>query len=448
MAIILLWLLAATFALSTASYLAFNKRRREIVVNRFFKRRRDSGSRTPPRSLSPEKKGSQEPPSPDYSDTLPPSRRFTLDSIPGLKVPLVPEKKRFIPLDVPYDAVDGTAFTATGFSTDDIKALGDFPDYATLSGVPLPEPYPEFDITTAKPRPYRPLRWAYHQTMSLTKMEPDWWLELEDTYIKRVKQRCEIFEKVGHHVLAGLPGSELACKELMEMCLQFLCVRYPHYFNLDKENMKFENKILETITDLKTTPPLHVIIQNVPEDFGIMLRNPETGLYQLRAGVICSALGWNKPTDKPIQRGSWGLEVDQPLYMPPGDPHEKYRESQVPDVSLDRMHLRVDWQTLRRLPLSGAVVFNFKALFTPVAEFRDEAYIPTLLLKVIKDGKKNLMDYKNTWHTEHVVVPALEAYEREQVERGVVEREWEPKTLDESPWFPGWEEKWRRQQGF
>jgi hypothetical protein len=29
-----------------------------------------------------------------------------------------------------------------------------------------------------------------------------------------------------------------------------------------------------------------------------------------------------------------------------------------------------------------------------------------------------------------------------------VKREWEPRTLDESPWFPGWEEKWRRRQGF
>lgn len=32
-----------------------------------------------------------------------------------------------------------------------------------------------------------------------------------------------------------------------------------------------------------------------------------------------------KPTDKAIQRGSWGLEIDQPLFMPPGDPHEQHR---------------------------------------------------------------------------------------------------------------------------
>lgn len=153
-------------------------------------------------------------------------------------------------------------------------------------------------------------------------------------------------------------------------------------------------------------------------------------------------------SDKPIQRGSWGLEVDQPLYMPPNDPHEKYREVQAPELTLDRCHLRVDWQTLRRLPLSGAIIFNFKALFTPVAEFRDEPFVPALLMKILTQAKKNLLEYKNTWHTEHVCLPALERFAREQVEQGVVPEEWEPHTLEETPWFPGWAEKWKRQQGF
>ncbi len=154
------------------------------------------------------------------------------------------------------------------------------------------------------------------------------------------------------------------------------------------------------------------------------------------------------PAGRPIQRGSWGLEVDQPLYMPPGDPHEKYRDFQMPDLETERVHLRVDWQTLRRLPLSGGIVFNFKALFTPITEFREEAYVPSLVLKVLRDGKENLMKYKNTWHVEHKVVPALEEYEREQKAQGTVEKDWQVHTLDEAPWFPGWKEKWERQQGF
>jgi hypothetical protein len=128
---------------------------------------------------------------------------------------------------------------------------------------------------------------------ALTKLEPDWWLELESTYTERIKQRQELFAKHGKSVLEALPGSEFACKELMEISLQFLCARYPHYFRLDEERMVFYNTVLNTETDLKATHPLHVLLNNVPEDYAIMMRDPEDGLYYFRAGMICSALGWN-----------------------------------------------------------------------------------------------------------------------------------------------------------
>jgi Protein of unknown function (DUF3445) len=154
------------------------------------------------------------------------------------------------------------------------------------------------------------------------------------------------------------------------------------------------------------------------------------------------------PTDRPIQRGSWGLEVDTPLYMPAGDPHEALRAIQSPDLTLDRCHYRIDWQTLRRLPLSAGIVFNFKALFTPITEFRDEPRIPSILKENLLKGKKNLMDYKGCWHVEHVVLPALEQWEKEQKEAGLMEQDWEVSTLEENPFFEGWEAKWHRQQGF
>ncbi|PVI06376.1 hypothetical protein DM02DRAFT_667625 [Periconia macrospinosa] len=427
---------------------------------------------------------------PNYSDIYPPSRRFVLADIPGLtsklgktaeQLTMSPEKREDVPFLTELEDAKDTMITPCGFSVEEIKALGDFPDYATLSGIPPPQPYLDFDLAKAKPRPYRPFRWAYHQTMSLTKLEPDWWLELESTYEQRILERRELFEKHGKSVLDALPGSQFACKELMEVALQFVCTRYPQHFRLDKQKMVFYNGILKTESDLKVMHPLHVLLNNIPEDFAIMMRNTEDGYYSFRAGIICSALGWNlgskiglslpeihkpipdykekmqfsmdryftkKPTDKGIQRGSWGLEVDQPLYMPPGDPHEKHRGTQMEDLDISRCHLRVDWQTLRRLPLSGSIVFNFKALFTPVEDFREEPYIPALVLKVLSEGKRSLMEYKNTWHVEHVVKPALEEYAKEQVDKGWVEKDWEVHTLHESPWFPKWEEKWHREQGF
>jgi hypothetical protein len=169
-------LLGLAFTLITSFYLLISKRRRDLVLDRLrLARRRGSGARTPPRSLSP-KKDESDCGDPDYKDVFPPSRRFTLATaapeivakygeIIGNLESVGEKKPERIPLDVPFDQANPNALTPTEFSVEEIKALGDFPDYATLSGVPLPQPYTEFDINKAKPRPYRPFRWSYHQTM-------------------------------------------------------------------------------------------------------------------------------------------------------------------------------------------------------------------------------------------------------------------------------------------
>jgi hypothetical protein len=154
------------------------------------------------------------------------------------------------------------------------------------------------------------------------------------------------------------------------------------------------------------------------------------------------------PASSPIQRGSWGLEYRQPLYLPPNDPHAEHRTHQSASLKLDEIFLRVDWQTLRRLPVSKSIVFNYKALFTPITEFRDEPGVPGLLVEVLKKGKRCLMEYKGTWHVEHIALPALETWKKEQIESGLIRDEGSVGTLDEYPMYPGWEKKWNRQQGF
>lgn len=78
----------------------------------------------------------------------------------------------------------------------------------------------------------------------------------------------------------------------MEMVLQFLCIRYPHIFRLDASKRLFTNEVLQETTDLSSTNPLDVLFEHVPEDFAIMMRDENDGLYYLRAGFICSSIGW------------------------------------------------------------------------------------------------------------------------------------------------------------
>jgi len=140
--------------------------------------RRASNSKTPPRSLSPEKKvPNHAPPPAEYQDIFPPSPRDVLPKVAD-KYPQAQKsklshghlneerfRKNIIPFTADYKTCASFTYTPMGFTVDEIKALGDFPDYASLSGVPLPEQYQNFKIETACARPYRPFRWAYHQTM-------------------------------------------------------------------------------------------------------------------------------------------------------------------------------------------------------------------------------------------------------------------------------------------
>jgi len=135
-------------------------------------------------------------------------------------------------------------------------------------------------------------------------MEPDWWLELVSTYKESIADRKILFEKHGKLVLNYLPGSELGCKEVMENALQFYCARYPQFFSLTHSKAKghvFQNRILGNETVIRDMHPLHVLLNNVPEDFAVMLRNPEDGMYYFRAGLLCSSLGWNVDTKLGMQ---------------------------------------------------------------------------------------------------------------------------------------------------
>lgn len=104
---------------------------------------------------------------------FPPSRRHTLADLKlkGSSAPYTtpaPEvlRRRAIPSSHTANWDRDDLFTPTGFSTQDIRALGRFPDYSVLTGVPHPQPYgPQHDIKTAIFRPFRPFRWNYHQTM-------------------------------------------------------------------------------------------------------------------------------------------------------------------------------------------------------------------------------------------------------------------------------------------
>ena len=174
---------------SLTIWIVCQKQKATVLCRLHFQHRRASGSKTSPRPFSPvrekptrytERGALLFHSAQDLLNSFPPSRRSSLAKVTehaaasGKQVVIGPEPTASI---LRYEALPTTQsndlgnqilkYTPTGFSTADIKAIGDFPPYDVLTGVPLPDVYEGFDHKKALPRPYRPFRWPYHQTMCM-----------------------------------------------------------------------------------------------------------------------------------------------------------------------------------------------------------------------------------------------------------------------------------------
>jgi len=83
-----------------------------------------------------------------------------------------------------------------------------------------------------------------------------------------------------------------------------------------------------------------------------------------------------------------------------------------------------------------------------MTELRDEPYIPSLMYKQVPEGKALLTESKVHQHIRPVVLESLQAWKKEQVAAGVIPPDWKEETLAESPFYPGWEKRWREKLGF
>jgi len=175
----LLWAGVAICA-GIITYLSLSQRQKDVIFRRLTLRgRRASSANTPPRSVSPDKKDpSNAPPkSSEYVNTFPPLIRENLEqlaanlsgdqrkAIGDLDFDEANWSKSVLSWEEDFRKAKSDKYVYTGMKVQEVRGLGDFPDYSTLSGVPMPEPYLEHDVDKALPRPYRPFRWAYHQTM-------------------------------------------------------------------------------------------------------------------------------------------------------------------------------------------------------------------------------------------------------------------------------------------
>ncbi|KAL4909636.1 hypothetical protein BDW74DRAFT_165072 [Aspergillus multicolor] len=336
---------------------------------------------------------------------------------------------------------------------------------------PTASPYPDWDVHTTKPIPYRPFRYGpkYFITMGLRSMKWDEWIELDNHYPRYHADKARRLKERGEKCCATAPEAWDAAIEYLEELITYLPERYPTMFR--KTPTGLTNLLTNETFDIRQRPlpedPMAIAARLVQDDLAIMIEKPD-GEYYLLAGAVLLAGFWRlsdkygmrlseihtsadvpgykeklekgmmnffrrlKPED-PVVRNNYFIQVDDDLAWSHSigsedSPVVSWNTAQK-DKAIEHHYFRSERQSVRRLPKTGAVAFTIRTYFEPITKIAEEPYVPGRLASAIRSWGGDVAKYKGREKYGDVLLEYLDRKHKEQVEAGLdVEKEDEARS--------------------
>ena len=244
------------------------------------------------------------------------------------------------------------------------------------------------------PFPEGPFRLA----MGLLNLELHDWIEIDEKFEEELLLKRKLLAGQQDACFLALPGSEPGSTETLDLLAAHLPARFPEIYRRDGDTLRVLP--LGETWNLRRTDlhPLDVAARLVQEDLCLMEPNGES--YVLAALSVCVPSRWHiaeklgkampgihapvafydeklaRPVDRffsllkedrPVQRFNWNL-LDDPALFQPGGHNRKERDPGITGENAgERIFIRVERQTLRRLPLSGGILFGIRTYVRPLS---------------------------------------------------------------------------------
>ncbi|KAK0625527.1 hypothetical protein B0T17DRAFT_492713, partial [Bombardia bombarda] len=238
---------------------------------------------------------------------------------------------------------------------------------------------------------------------------------IDHNYHDRVKGRRTIVADHASTVLGAIPEGHVVIREVYEYLLaEYLPIRYPSMFEVRRDGISstFFNKVTRLESPLSSPPhdpleALKIISETVEDDMFLLLQEPNTpagepGEHKSVAFICCYPGGFD-PSEKlgkglkaihvPVpaydkigpsmeryfSRVEWAVQTHTKLFAPSGN-HIHVGETVQEDahVDIETARLRVELQTLTRLPQTRALIFSFKTYLYPLSDIKAEGLGPQL----------------------------------------------------------------------
>jgi hypothetical protein len=264
----------------------------------------------------------------------------------------------------------------------------------------------------------------YRMSMDLvTVAEPDW-LELDEHYPREMAERRHLLSERHEDVFAVTPGSEAARAEALEVVAGYLTAHHPDWFSRDRDRIL--NHLTGETLDLQSADRLELAGRLVQEDF-CLIRNSDHGPV-FAAAVLCFPSRWRlldkigkplsavhgpvpfyadrlaAPVDRLMRhlragripsRLNWSLLDDPALFQPGGKWRTDAGTGITPDNAGSRVFLRVERQTLRRLPDSEAVLFGIRVHVYPLERVIVRRDLAAGLADAVRELPEEILQYKS-----------------------------------------------------
>ena len=226
-------------------------------------------------------------------------------------------------------------------------------------------------------------------TIGLKPLDPAEWIEVDDQLRAYLDEKDRVSQRAPGQVFAAEPDSLDAQREMLDMLAVHLPTRFPDIYRATGTAIDII-PAFRRVDLLSPLPPLLGAASLVQEDLVIMVKGQDA--WRLSAASLCFPSSWrlsekfgrplhevhasvpefgegtrhagmierifdNLRPEQPVIRWNWSIHDDDALFHPPiGRPYD----------FAEGAFLRLERQTLRKLPKTGAILFTIRIHLNPL----------------------------------------------------------------------------------
>lgn len=283
--------------------------------------------------------------------------------------------------------------------------------------------------TFPPPPDYVPFRAGpFRLVAGLQPLDLQGWIEIDDHFAGELAEKERLLRERHHEVFAAFPEALAGSMEVLELLAAHLPARFPTLYRSEGDFL--DNLVTQQRWHLsrQVLHPLDLAGRLVQEDLCLMRHDPATNTYRLVGASLCFPTRWrladklgkaltaiHEPVagyeeqlaatvdrfferlkvEKPVWRLNWGLIDDPALFQPTGHGRQGLNPDITAENAGEKLWIRMERQTLRRLPRTRDVLFTIRVHVRPLQELQAHPERAATLASALRNMPEPTRLYKS-----------------------------------------------------